>query len=586
MAFVHKFLGQSLTIGRYSGFPTARTILLEAGSGFSVLNYFIENDYPLDEPVVVLFKDGNDQNIFGLGIQHTDNDGWRCFVKWADNNIGLIPDSDTIPTSGPWNDWNMLGAWDNTYTGYDPDNITFEDHAHNSFAFYTQETALYPYYDAGAGVTFTADQCRDNSPVNLILCEVLRNYDGTAIVNFTGQTPIDVTFDGDYTNWIDSNNVYQPSYTIGSWGRSPDNIYNPLSIEGAWEADHFDEDTAGPGGNYPTGYGYTGDNFGFSDPIKLSAINTGFITLFSPTSGQLINLADYLWSSNFVDTLKKLYRDPFESIISFGILPCNLYSIRENTASAVVIGNVSTGIDMYKLSNQYYTKSFGYMEVPENWGSCDDYEPYTTAQVYLPFIGFVPVKANEIMDSRVFIKYMIDCLSGDCIAQIKIVKNRGNTHEVLVTEHRGNCLINVPVTGANFTNFFTNFISNPISVATGALSSGAGAGAAVGGVVGQLMGASDCEQQRSGNYGGNSAAFTQRHPAIILSRPKQQYPQDYNKYIGYPSYITYTLGNADGRGNPLKGFTQVADIIDNEISGATDKEREEIERMLKEGVIL
>lgn len=572
------FLGQSLHIGEYTGFPNGATALISNGSAFGILSYFMENYEDFGTPRVVLFKNHNGENTFGLGVQQTDNYGLRCFWKWATSASGLIPDDDTIPTVPPWNGWIMCGTANVIYDGFDPDNVTIEDLFENSFTMYAQDTNLYPYYRGDTQAEYSAEQCRDNATVNLIITDRLRNYDGTAVVNYDGASPLRQILGGAYTNWV-NNTVSQPSYYIGTIGFGPEYVYSPLDIEGAWEADHFDEDPAGPGGVYAGDYGYQGDPFTMDDPISKSAVNTGFLTLWSPTSGQLIDLADYLWSSDFVDNLKKLYRDPFEAIIMFGILPCDLSSIRDGVAAPVVIGNVSTGVDMYKLSSQYYKKSFGYISVSECFGTCNDYEPFTTCQIYLPFIGFVPAKANELINSRVYLTYYVDCLSGDCIAKIAIVKNTGNQNEIVTYQHRGNCMISVPMTGANYSNFFTNFCLNPLSVAKGALSGVGGGINAAAGVAGALAGAEDMDQQRSGNYGGSISAFCNRTPAIIISRPIQHYPADSNKYIGYPSFITYTL-------NSLSGFTQVAEVIDNTVTSATDAERAEIEKLLKEGVIL
>lgn len=572
------FLGQTIGIGQYTGFPNGATALISAGSAFGVLSYFMDNYEDFGTPRVVIFKNHNNENTFALGVQQTDNYGLRCFWKWATSTSGLIPEDDTIPTVPPWNGWIMCGTSEPSYGGFDPENVTIDDLFLNSFQMYAQETNLYPYYSGDTHTSYTAEQCRDYATVNLIITDALRNWDGTTVVNYDGATPIEPAEGGSFTNWK-LGAVMQPSYYIGTIGRGAEYVYSPLDIEGAWEADHFDEDPSGPGGVYAGDYGYQGDPFTMDDPISKSAVNTGFLTLWSPTSGQLIDLADYLWSSDFVDNLKKLYRDPFEAIIMFGILPCDLSSIRDSIAAPVVIGNVSTGVSMFKLSSQYYKKSFGYISVSECFGTCNDYEPFSTCQIYLPFIGFVPAKANEIINSRVYLTYYVDCLSGDCIAKIAIVKNTGNQNEIVTYQHRGNCMISVPMTGANYSNFFTNFCLNPLSVAKGALSGVGGGVNAAAGVAGALAGAEDMDQQRSGNYGGSISAFCNRTPAIIISRPIQHYPADSNKYIGYPSFITYTLSS-------LSGYTQVADVIDNTVTRATDAERAEIEKALKDGVIL
>lgn len=585
MKYGINFLGQDIIVGTYSGFPNSRTIITENGTGFNVLKYFIDNYGDLDGSRVEICKDTSDNNIFAIGYQHTDYYGLRTFVKWADQNTGLIPDNDTIPTNAPWNNWAMLGTQNPTYGGVDPDNITTDDIFLNSFTFYTQDTGLYPYYNGANYTTYTADQARGSAPVNLILNDNgLHNSDGTQLVNYSEATPYyfdDINLG--FTNWIDSNNILEPSYSIGTWGTGSDNIYNPLEIIGALNKDHFDEDPSGPGGGiFGTDYGYGGQDFLPTGPIKLNAIDTGFLTLFSPTKTQLWDLHDYLWSSDIDSNLKKLYADPMEAIIMFGIMPVDLSDIREASTSTVLIGNISTGIGMYKLSNQYIEVDMGTITVPENWTNSLDYAGDIRIDLFLPFCGYVPMKVDDVMDGTVNVKYNIDCLTGDCAIQVTCKKTfkSGNYRGAMMYQHHGNCLINVPVTSASYANYYKNAIMGTVSTIASALSGNVGG--AISGLASTVMGSMEGpDLQRSGNYSGSMCALSHRTPCLIITRGIQQWPKNYNKYIGYPSYITYQLKTLK-----TEGFTKVDAIIENTISGATEEEMAQIERLLKEGVIL
>ena len=139
-------------------------------------------------------------------------------------------------------------------------------------------------------------------------------------------------------------------------------------------------------------------------------------------------------------------------------------------------------------------------------------------------------------------------------------------------------MIHVPVTGANYGRTYKNTIVEGIkagaSLFTGNL------GGFLSGVMGAFGAASEGPQvSRSGNYSGSMAALAERRPCLFLIRPIQHMPGGYSEYVGYPSFITYQL-------KKLEGYTMVDAVIDNQIAGATDAEKEEIERLLKEGVIL
>ena len=86
------------------------------------------------------------------------------------------------------------------------------------------------------------------------------------------------------------------------------------------------------------------------------------------------------------------------------------------------------------------------------------------------------------------------------------------------------------------------------------------------------------EVERTNGYTGSTTILGCEQPYIFLSQPIQVFDSLYPSYEGYPSYLAYSL-------NELHGFTKVESLIDNTVS-ATDEEKREIEKLLKEGVIL
>jgi hypothetical protein len=221
----------------------------------------------------------------------------------------------------------------------------------------------------------------------------------------------------------------------------------------------------------------------------------------------------------------------------------------------------------------------GTIKVSENWTNCLDYGSFTRADLYLPGAGFVPLKIDDVMDAEVQIIYWIDCLSGDCAIKVwcrKKMKTNKYLSAVCYQFH-GNLMIHVPITGANYGRMYKNAIVGGINAATAAMSRNLSG--VVNGVVGVMDALSEGpELKRSGDYSGSMAALAQRRPCLFLSRPIQHMPGNYNKYTGFPSFITYQLRRCTG-------YTMIESLIDNTISGATDTERDEIEKLLKDGVI-
>ena len=95
----------------------------------------------------------------------------------------------------------------------------------------------------------------------------------------------------------------------------------------------------------------TGDDIDFPSLPSLSAVDTGFITIFNPTIGQLKNLANYLWGDAFdLSTWKKIFADPMDAILGMSIVPV---AVPNGSVSEVTVGNIGTGVSMTKAGAQY-----------------------------------------------------------------------------------------------------------------------------------------------------------------------------------------------------------------------------------------
>ena len=124
--------------------------------------------------------------------------------------------------------------------------------------------------------------------------------------------------------------------------------------------------TTGTGGG--TGnFDGTGDNIDIPSLPTLSAVDTGFITLFNPTIAQLKNLASYMWNGSLFDlnTWQKLFADPMDAILGLSIVPV---AVPNGSTGEVKVGNISTNISMTKAASQYVEVDCGTINVNEYWG--------------------------------------------------------------------------------------------------------------------------------------------------------------------------------------------------------------------------
>lgn len=342
------------------------------------------------------------------------------------------------------------------------------------------------------------------------------------------------------------------------------------------DVDDEKPDPYAPGGSTEPGGGQgnfddTGDDIDIPTLPTLDATDTGFITLFNPTLSQLQNLANYMWSNLFdIDTFKKIFADPMDCILGLSIVPV---SVPNGTTKEVTVGNIPTGVHMTVAAQQYIEVDCGSINVQEHWGGYLDYDPYTKAEIYLPYIGTHPVAVDDIMGKTVTVKYHVDILSGSCTAFVKC----GGS---VLYEFIGQCTSSIPITG----NDWTNVINGALTI-----SSAIGSMIATGGLSAPIT-ANDVTSfastamsmkpsvEKSGSMSGTGGMLGVQTPYLILTRPRQALPSFQNSYTGYPSYITENLGS-------LSGYTEVDSVHLHNIPCTSD-ELAEIEALLKGGVLL
>lgn len=353
------------------------------------------------------------------------------------------------------------------------------------------------------------------------------------------------------------------------------------------------------------------DDVDFPPLPTLSAINTGFVSLWSPTNEQMLNLSRYMWNADILtaDFWKKLIANPMELIFGLNIIPVDLRAPESSyigTPRNVVVGLMDTQIEMDTVTSQWIEYDCGYIDVSETWGAYLDYDPYTKLDIYLPFCGVHPIRTDDFMPGRVHVKYHIDLLSGSCVALIKSTKTNahGDVLNSVVYQFMGNCATQIPVTSAQYADAVRSAISIAASVGTmvaGGIGTVAGAAAKAAnqtltntGLVQNSMhiasdvintGASIGENvmnlkpsiERSGAIGSSAALLSVQVPYLILTRPRQAKPDNQQTYTGYPSFITENLVD-------LKGWTEVQ-AIHLEGIPCTANELSEINELLKSGVI-
>ena len=248
-----------------------------------------------------------------------------------------------------------------------------------------------------------------------------------------------------------------------------------------------------PGGYSGTGGGGGGQNFssdaiGFAPLPTLSFADTGFCRIYNPTLTQLQALASYMWTdTTFLQTVinhaKQLLENPMEAIISLSMVPV---SVPQGSAETVKVLFISTGVSMAPVTNQFVEVDCGTLALPveDQYGAALDFNPYTSIDLYLPYIGQVTIDIDEVMYKTMHCVYRVDVVTGMCVACISVLEGAdGVAGETVLYQFAGHCGIQMPLTSADFSGYVGAIIGATKMVA-GLAAAGAGAPGIAAGIIG------------------------------------------------------------------------------------------------------
>lgn len=332
----------------------------------------------------------------------------------------------------------------------------------------------------------------------------------------------------------------------------------------------------GPGSIGGGGYGFWNDDRTGNQPLPTtSIIDTGMCSIYLPSKALLKDFSNYLWSSDFFDNVIKNYQSPLENIISLSIIPA---IAQPDDARYISIGNCTTNILCTITNEQYVSVECGSINLKEHYGNFSDYSPNTSIDIYLPYIGYRQIDIDDFMAGKIRVRYQCDILTGDCVAEIY---SEGKGKSKLMYTFNGNISYNVPLSGANYLQYYLSIVSGIGSVATG-VAQGIG-GNPLGGIgtaasgVGQIL-TSKPAYGRSGSLGSAAGYLSYRRPFLVRKSPINTTAKNLAQESGYISNKGQKIGD-------YSGFTKCAAVVLDGIT-ATKSELDEIETLLKEGVII
>ena len=292
--------------------------------------------------------------------------------------------------------------------------------------------------------------------------------------------------------------------------------------------------------------------------------------IYNPSQAELNSFGAWLWSSNFVDQLLKVFNNPMESII--GLHKVYASPVIGGTSN-IKVGYLDSGVNSNFVSNQYTKIDCGTVNLQEYFGNVFDYAPYTTIELYLPCIGFVQLDVANVMRSSINITYTVDVLTGACLAEVNV--KRDNSGGVLYS-YSGNCASQYPLSSGSYMGIVSSVIGVAGSIVGTVASGGSLAPLALGATSGLLN--AKTRVQHSGSLSGNSGVMGGKIPYFIITRPQTNMAENFEHYQGLPSNVYSKLSSCSG-------FVKVKNVNVQNIN-AESAELDEIKTLLLDGVII
>lgn len=364
------------------------------------------------------------------------------------------------------------------------------------------------------------------------------------------------------------------------------------------DSDFYDSESQVPPiseGGGGGGFYRNSDTDWFSPLPSLNVLSFGFISQYKLGQNAAILLSNYLWSSDFIDNIKKAWQSPFDNIISLAIVPLN--AELPTTQANIKIGNLDSGITSDKLTINLVKKNFGYINLKEMYNNFADYAPFTRLNLYLPAVGIKTVNPDDYMDGELHLEANIDTFSGTIVYQLGSVRH-GKKH--IVDHYEGSVVTQIPITGASFIDMYKNIISGIATVTSGAmmgsalavpLTKSASAAAKAMRTVTQANNIINTGEsvangilnikptyEKTGSVSGSAMRLSMQTPYLFFDTPQLKQPENFRQLHGYVSNQYEQLKNC-------KGFTSIK-YMDIQNIDLTDDEKSELEDILTSGVYI
>lgn len=331
-------------------------------------------------------------------------------------------------------------------------------------------------------------------------------------------------------------------------------------------------------------HSYDGDPNDYTDSIDLvtpTLTTTGiFNRTFAMNSENIHNLSDYLWNSDesifneIIKGLSLMGGNPIDGLIDLRLYPFDVSSkVKTGISQEIVVGRTNTHVQAIKINNYNAILNLGGCIFFRKFGNFLDYEPFTTASLYVPYVGIVPISTADFMGQTISCKMVVDITTGSCTAIVF-------ANDIPIIYKNGNIGVEIPMTGTNSAEYASRIAggltSGATDIALGAASKSVGqVVSGVGSIVDSALSVNNTMYNTAGSSSPACGLWQPQNCYFIIQRPVPIVPENYGHTVGYAC-------NYQAKISDCSGYTQTYNVDVSSIN-APESEKNAIAQILNSG---
>lgn len=317
------------------------------------------------------------------------------------------------------------------------------------------------------------------------------------------------------------------------------------------------------------------------DLTKPALTTTGiFNRTFALTASSIKSLADYLWNADetifneIVKGLSLMGGNPIDGLIDLRLYPFDVSDKAGGGISkSIVVGRTDTKVNGLEINSYNAVLDLGSCTFFPNFGNFLDYEPFTTASLYVPYVGIVPISTADFMGQTISCKMVVDITTGSCTAIVF-------ANEIPIIYKNGNIGVEIPMTGTNSAEYASRIAggltSGATDIALGAASKSVGqVVSGVGAIADSALSVNNTMYNTAGSSSPACGLWQPQNCYFIIQRPVPIVPENYGHTVGYAC-------NYQAKISDCSGYTQTYNVDVSSIN-APESEKNAIAEILNSG---